>query len=132
MEHAGTLRARDYLASFAQGDTEAMKEFFADDVVWHVGGRHRLSGDYRGREALFAYFDEVRELTAGSLTVEEEHVLSSDQHTAMFTRVRGSLDGRSLDVSMAQTFKVGPDGRWTEYFAMADDQKAVDAFWGAS
>lgn len=131
MEHAGTTRARDYLATYAAGDTAALRDFFADDVVWHVGGKHALSGDYRGREALFDYFDKVRELTGGTLTVEEEHVLASDQHTAMFTRVRGAREGRQLDVSMAQTFRTGPDGRWTEYFAMADDQAAVDAFWGA-
>lgn len=132
MEASGTFKAREYLATYARGDQDALKEFFAEDVVWHVGGAHQLSGDYRGREALFDYFSRVRDLTGGSLRLEEDAVLTGREHTAMLTRVTGDLGGRHLDVLMAQTFRTGPDGRWTEYFAMPDDQAAVDAFWGAA
>ena len=47
----------------------------------------------------------------------------------MFTRVQGDRDGRSLDVLLAQVFKLGDDGRWSEYWATAEDQDLVDAFW---
>jgi ketosteroid isomerase-like protein len=104
-------------------------ELFAEDVVWHVGGSHPLSGDKRGRRELLWYFQQVREMTGGTLQLEPESILASDEHIAMFTRVTGERNGRSLDVLMAQALTVGADGRFTEYWALADDQAAVDAFW---
>ena len=127
--HPGVERARAYLETFHNGDVDRLRDFYAEEIVWHVAGKHQLSGDYQGREALFDYFRTVRELTGNSLRLEAKSILASDRHTAMFTRVTGRRDGRSLDVVLAQVLRVGPDGRWTEYWAVADDQDAVDSFW---
>ena len=127
-EHPGAVRAQQYLDAFSNDDTEAMKDFFADDIVWHVGGNHHLSGDYRGKDQLFSYFATVRDLSGG-LELVPESILASDQHTAMFTRVKGSRNGKTMDVLLAQVLRVGDDGRWTEYYALADDQASVDDFW---
>ena len=56
-------------------------------------------------------------------------ILASDKHTSMYVRVTGTRDGRSLDVTLAEALTVGPDGRWTEFWSLAEDQDAVDAFW---
>ncbi|MGH9224468.1 MAG: nuclear transport factor 2 family protein [Acidimicrobiales bacterium] len=88
-----------------------------------------LVGDYKGRDALFDYFGTVRSLTGGTMKIEPLSVLSSDRHTAMFTRVTGTREGKTLDVTLAQSFKLDEDGRFVEYWAMADDQDVVDAFW---
>jgi ketosteroid isomerase-like protein len=128
-EHPGVARARASIETFNRGDMVGARDFYAEDVVWHVGGNHPLSGDYRGRDALFDYFDRVREMTGGTLSLEPEAILASDQHTAIFMRVVGRRGGKSLDVTLAEAFTVGPDGRWTEFWSLADDQEAVDAFW---
>jgi hypothetical protein len=47
----------------------------------------------------------------------------------MYVRVTGTRDGRSLDVTLAEALTVGLDGRWTEFWSLAEDQDAVDAFW---
>jgi hypothetical protein len=47
----------------------------------------------------------------------------------MFMRVTGERDGKQLDVLMAEVMKVAPDGKWTEFWAVADDQESVDKFW---
>lgn len=129
LTHPDVERAWDSIAMYNRGDFDALRDFYSDDVVWHVGGGHALSGDYRGKDALFRYFAEVRELTGGSLQVEPQSILASDDEIAMLTRVTAERGGRTLDVLLSQTFRVGPDGRWTEYWAIADDQEAVDAFW---
>jgi uncharacterized protein len=59
-EHPGVTRSKQYLDHFAAGDLEALRDFYSDDVLWHVGGNRPLSGDYRGKEALFEYFQKVR------------------------------------------------------------------------
>jgi hypothetical protein len=128
-EHPQVARRRAYLEAFAQGDLSTVRDYFSDDVVWHVAGKHPLSGDYRGKDALIAYFERVREMTGGSLTFEATGILGNDDHVATFLRVRGQRDDRTLDVEMADMLRVGPDGRWTEFWSMPDDQDAVDAFW---
>ena len=128
-EHPGVQRAKDYVQLFADGQLDQLRDFYSEDVVWHVGGRHPLSGDYSGRDALFSYFDRVRELTGGTLKLEPESIVASDRYTAMFTRVTAQRDEKSLDVVLAQIYRNGPDGRWNEYWAVTDDQGAVDAFW---
>jgi hypothetical protein len=34
-----------------------------------------------------------------------------------------------MDVLLAEALTLDPIGRWTEYWALANDQDAVDAFW---
>jgi ketosteroid isomerase-like protein len=129
MDHPNLARARQAMEAFAAGDMEAYKQHFADDVVWHVSGHHPLSGTYRGKEALFEYFDRIGELTGGTLTVETQRILADEGHVGIFARVRAQRDGRNLDVKLAQALNVSPEGNWTEYWALSDDQEAVDAFW---
>ena len=128
-EHEGVARARESVELYTNGEFDRLRDFYAEDVVWHAGGRNPLSGDYRGRDQLFDYFERVRGLTGGSLKIEPTSVLASDKHTAMFSRVTGEREGQTLDVMLAQVFRVDADGRFVEYWALADDQDAVDAFW---
>lgn len=128
-DHPNALRARQALDTFMRGDLERYREFFDDDVAWHVGGYHPLSGDYRGRDALFEYFDRIANLSEKTLNIEPLAILGSDHHVAMFTQVTASRGARRLDVVLAQALSVGGDGRFTEYWALADDQEAVDNFW---
>lgn len=34
-----------------------------------------------------------------------------------------------MDTLLSQTRRLAHDGRWCEYWAVADDQDALDAFW---
>ena len=52
MEHPGVARAQASIDAFNAGDMTALSDFYADDVVWQVAGRHGLSGDYTGRADL--------------------------------------------------------------------------------
>jgi uncharacterized protein len=129
--HPNARRAEAYLEAFGAGDLVAAADHFADDIVWRVGGFHPLSGVYRGKTAVLDYLRSASSLTDGSLSIDPESILASDDHLAMFVRVQGSRDGggRTLDTNMAQIVKVGADGKWAEYWALSDDQGAIDAFW---
>ena len=71
-EHPSVALAQRAIDTFNRGDFDAYRDFFTEDVVWHVGGNHPLSGDYQGRDAIFAYFEKVRDLTHGTLRSEPE------------------------------------------------------------
>jgi ketosteroid isomerase-like protein len=122
-------RAYESIDVYNRGDFVALRDFYHEDIVWHVGGNHALSGTYRGRDALFEYFATVRRLTGGTLVLHPASIVASDDQIAMFTRVTARRGTRLLDVVLSQTFRVGLDGRWIEYRAVPDDQEAIDAFW---
>jgi ketosteroid isomerase-like protein len=122
-------RVDRYFVAYARRDRQAISDYFAEDVVWHVAGSHALSGDYKGRENVLDYLARSQALTEGTLTLEPVDVMSSDDHIALFVRVTGERRGRRLDVELLEVFKVAADGRWSEFWSMADDQAQVDAFW---
>jgi ketosteroid isomerase-like protein len=128
-EHPNVTRTREYLDTFAQGDLEALRPFFSDDVVWHVAGNHPLSGDYFGKDELIDYFHAARELSGGTLSLEPSSIMANDAHVVVMLRVSGEREGKKLDIEMAEAFTVLPDGTWSEFWAMPDDQASVDEFW---
>jgi ketosteroid isomerase-like protein len=132
-EHPNAARVRDGFAAYNRGDFAAMRTILAQDILWHVGGNHPLSGDYRGRDAVLDYCAKAHELTGGTLSGEPLEILANDRHAGVFQRITAERNGKRLDVVLAQALTLDDDGRWTEYWAMADQQDEVDAFWaGAS
>ncbi len=122
-------RLEAWLAAYDNHDREAMQESLAEDAVWHVGGTHRLSGDYRGRDAILGYFDTVRSETGNTMRLEPLEVLANERHGAAFLRVTAEREGRSMDVVVTDAFRFDDDGRILEFWAHANDQAAIDAFW---
>ena len=127
--HPNVPKIRDALEIYNSGDHDALRHFLADDIVWHVGGNHEMSGDYQGVDAVLDYFRDVRRATAGTLQVEPVEVLAGDRHASIFMHVTAHRDVRMLDVLLAEALTLDDGGRWSEYWALANDQDAVDAFW---
>lgn len=130
--HPNVALAEQALEAYAAGDHQRLRQHLAADVLWHVGGNHQLSGDYHGIDEVLTYFDRARALTGGSLTLEPIEVMADDRFGAIILRARGHREEKSLDVVLAEAFKLDGDGRWAEYWALANDQRAVDAFWGGA
>jgi len=122
-------RVDRYLAAYAEGDTEALAGYFDEDIVWHVAGSHGLSGDYSGRPAVLDDLARAQDAAGGTLSLAPIEVVASDEHVALFVRVTGERLGKALDVELVEMFKVSPDGRWAEFWSMANDQSQVDEFW---
>src|SRR5262245_34032555 len=128
-EHPNVKRIRDALAAYNAGDRQGMRDFLAPEIRWRVSGDHPLSGDYEGLDEVLAYFDRVQEMTNGSLRIEPTQMLADDGRASIFMRVTAKREDRRLEVEMAETLLLDEEGRWAEYWALADDQAAVDAFW---
>lgn len=128
-EHPNVFRTRAAMAAYAQRDFDTMATYLADDIVWHVGGDHRYSGVRRGKADVLAYFDEMQAATGGTLNIEPKEILANDQRGVAFLRATAERDGRTLDVLLAEAFVFDDHGRWKEFWALANDQAAVDAFW---
>ena len=86
-EHPNATLVRRGFDAFAEGDTDALVELFAEDVAWHQPpGQNPTAGDVRGRDAALAVPAEVGELTEGSLRIEVRDVVANDAHVVALLR----------------------------------------------
>ena len=126
--HPNAVRLRDAMEAFSSGNLDAASSIFAEDIVWHYGGSHELSGDYRGREELLGFFRRIREMTGDTFTVTPVRVLASDRYVFVFNNLRGEREGRNLDVISVNCFKFREDGKASEYWSLVNDRAAMDRF----
>lgn len=122
-------RLREFLTAYAANDAGAIEDAVSPDAIWHVGGTHRFSGDYQGREAILEYFGRVGSETGNTLRLDTIELLAGDQRGAAFLRVTADRADRHLDVTMAEAFQFDAEGRIREFWAHATDQAAIDEFW---
>jgi uncharacterized protein len=122
-------RLEKWLTSYGAHDQGAMVNSLADDAVWHVGGTHPWSGDYRGREAILGYFDAIRTETGDTMRLEPIEVVANDRHGAAFLRVTAERQGRRLDTLVADAFAFDEAGRIVEFWACNANQDSINAFW---
>ena len=61
-EHPNATAYRKTADAFRARDFDAIRSLVADDVVWHVPGRHPMAGEIRGLDALVAWLSRLSEL----------------------------------------------------------------------
>jgi uncharacterized protein len=130
-QHPHARQAQAILSAVSTGHLEEIERQLTDDVVWHVGGNHPLSGDYRGRPAVMEYLRRVQALTRGSLRLQPDDILASDHHVGIFLTAKAVAGPVVLDTTMVEAIRLEDHGRWAEFWALADDQQQVDEFWKA-
>jgi ketosteroid isomerase-like protein len=127
-DHPNALRMRRAVERFMARDMEGFLANFADDVVWRTGGDNELTGVRRGKDELVTWFRTWDEKTGGSHVIEPVDVLADDRHLVVFLRIKAEREGASLNVKVANAFRLGPDGSFKESWWLADDQASVDRF----
>jgi uncharacterized protein len=128
-EHPNVARVIDGYTAFGTGDFAVLTDLFADDLVWHVGGRSQIAGDYRGRDAVFGMFGKLLELTEGTFHLEPHAVLADDEHAVALVIATASQGGRSITTNDAHVFHMR-DGKVVEFWTAATDQYAFDELIG--
>jgi ketosteroid isomerase-like protein len=128
-EHPNVARIRDGYAAFAKGDFAILNDLFAGDMQWHEGGRNQVSGEYRGREAVFGLFGKLMEVTEGSLHLDLHAVFADDEHGVALVTVTASRGGRSININGVHVMHLR-DGKVTEFWNTSTDQYAIDELIG--
>jgi len=128
MAHPNEDLVRRGYAAFATGDMATLDELFADDIAWHASGRGVVSGDFHGKEAVFAYFGRLGEETGGSFRIEIHDVVANDEHAVALTTASAERKGKSLENAKGvQIFHIR-DGKVTESWFHSGDQYSDDEF----
>lgn len=126
-EHPNVMAVRRGYDAFNKGDIESLNELFEDDVVWHVPGRSPIAGDYRGRDATFAYFERLDELSGGSYQAELQIAVGDDEHVIAIDRSTATTGAASYDADELVVFRFR-DGRVVEAWQAMMNLYAHDEF----
>ena len=120
---------RRLFAAFERKDAFGLRELFAVDAVWRVGGSSRLAGTYQGRREIVRFLGSLPRLTDGTYASRLIDVLASEDRAAVLYRATGQREGRALDIEQLLLFTLR-DGVVIDVLALPSDQKAFDLFWG--
>lgn len=128
MAHPNEDLIRRGYAAFGTGDITTLGELFADDIVWHVGGRSPITGDYKGKVEVFGFFAQLAAQTGGTFRLDIHDVLANDEHVVALVKLTGEREGKALADNGAQVFHV-VGSKVTETWFHPADQYAGDEFW---
>ena len=127
-DHPNAELLRKGYEAFDKGDMATITDLFAENVVWHVPGDSPISGEHRGRDAVFAVFAKTGQLSGGTFKIELHDVLANDEHAVALTRAAGSRQGKQLNSLDTDVYHMS-NGKVTEFWSFAEDQRATDEFW---
>lgn len=127
-EHPNVTRTRLGYAAFSAGDMTTLAEFLDENVVWHVAGSSRISGNYYGRDDVFGFFATLMQETGGELRLDVHDIVGGDDHVVTMVRGTATRNGVTL-VSDAVHVAHVRDGRVMEFWDVEVDQAAADEFW---
>lgn len=127
--HPNAAIVQALIQAYMSGDVNTLEAAMADDIVWHIGGRHPLAGDYCGRDEVVKLLGRYKGWAR--ISIEPLDMLADDEYVVVFVREFGQRDGRELDVVRAEALRLSPEGKIREYWGLANDQAAEDAFFAA-
>lgn len=130
-QHANVQRARRAYEAFDKADMETVGELMTDDIVWHVGGNNALTGEYKGKDAVFGFFGKLMQNTGGTFKLEVHDILANDEHTVTLVRQTAEKDGKKFESRAVHVTHADSEGRVKEFWAFEEDQAAGDAFFSS-
>ena len=129
MAHPNEDLVRGGFEAFGRGDLDALRrEYFAEDIRWHIPGRGQLAGDYEGVGQVLELFGRAFELTGGTLRLDLHDVVANDEHAVALYTANGERAGRRLHDHTVGVFHAR-DGKITQVWLHSDDLYAADEFW---
>ena len=128
-EHPNAQLLRRAHEAFASGDTEAIKQLFAHDIVSVIPGRSAVSGTEQGIDNVLANAAAIMERTDGTYRAVAVDYLGTDRHAVALTRLTAERDGVKLDTGQVVIFEV-VDGKLANSFHIPYDLYAWDDFIG--
>jgi ketosteroid isomerase-like protein len=127
-DHPNADLIRKGYDAFLRRDMETLENLFAEDIVWHASGANRVSGTYKGRDAVLTLFRRVDKLSGGTFQIRIHTVLADNEHGVSLTQSTARREGKRLRAQSVNVFHVR-DGKVTEVWQASEDQAAIDEFW---
>jgi ketosteroid isomerase-like protein len=114
---------------YSGGDDAPLRGLLERDVEWHVPGRNAIAGDYRGMDAVMAYFARRRDQAARTFRMHPGDVLVGEgDRVAVLTDGSATIGGREERWSTVGLYRVAGD-RIAGCWLLPLDPAAFDRIW---
>jgi len=125
-EHPNVRIVKEGFDAMERGDTQWMVDHLADDVVWHVGGKSKVAGEYRGKDAVLGMFAQQAPVL-NDAKIDIHDVVGNDDHViAIGTASVDDPDGGTVSWLYANVFHI-ENGLTKELWGLADETSESDA-----
>lgn len=121
-------RIRKGFEAFAASDMATLSELFDANAVWRSEPTGILSGNYVGRDAIFATFAQLGQETGGTFRSIPTTMAASGDKVFVQCNVTGERKSRKLNVGEVIVFTL-VDGRVREVDLYFQDHAQGAAFW---
>ncbi len=128
MSHPNEAMLRHAYEAFAVGDLDPVLGMLSDDISWHASGDSPVAGDYSGREGVLRFFAAMMTQYGGTLRLQVNDVLASDDHGVVLTTESGTAGGERIEWASVHVFTIR-DGKCVRFVSYEDD--AYHQFWAA-
>jgi ketosteroid isomerase-like protein len=120
---------RDYYDAWLANDPDRAMGHWADEIVHHVPGRSRLSGDFHGKRAFRSAYEAAFDALGGTIEVVAVHeFLVKGDHAVGLVRERAVRGARALEFDRVVVYHLR-DGKIVETWSHDFDPYALDEFW---
>ena len=103
-EQSAALKVvQGFFAAYGAGDMETLKQFVAEDVEWHIPGRHKLAGTKRGIDEFVGFFNKL-----GQAGFKAEVMILAANDTYVIDAHRGwsTAEGEKIDVNWVLLYQI--------------------------
>ena len=129
MSTTNASTVRQGYEAFGSGDMDTLRRLFASDIVYSIPGDNEISGDYKGPDEVLGLFQNLGQITEGTLRVELKHVGDGETGVLAMHHVTAQRpDGRSLALDSILAFEFRGD-EISRVRLFTNDQQAEDPFW---
>jgi ketosteroid isomerase-like protein len=117
---------RRFYAVGRADDDSGRPAFASPDIVWHVPGANRVSGEYRGLAEVFGGIGAAME-PLDRWEVDVVDVMANREYVMATVELRAERLGRSVESRGGHLFRLDAEGRIVEAWGFVADQDGLDA-----
>lgn len=125
-EHPNVTLVRDSFDAMMKGDMAWLDEHMSDDIVWHVAGNNKMTGEYRGKAKMAEMFAGMQDAMGEGGEIHDV-VGNADHVVTMGTAALKAPDGETIEYRYVNIFHVR-DGKIAEVWGMGEDDSKTDPF----
>jgi uncharacterized protein len=116
---------QSYYEAYGKKDLEGIRQFLAEDVQWHIPGRHPLSGTKNGINEVISFFDELGKAGFKAevmiLAANDDYVIDAHRGWSNIT------NGDNIDLNWVLLYQI-ENGKIKRVINFAGDQDIADEF----
>jgi hypothetical protein len=133
-EHPNLARYWRAYKAFSKGDADTIREMLADDLIWHVPGRHRFAGDRNKAETMALFeevvpeFSETGDPVITTSSIEVDGIVATDDWIVTRVHWNHSRDGKRFDQRGVEMYRIDAEGQIAEFWALTRGTAALDEF----